>query len=105
MDQALFQKYQLQTKSKDTEYGELLKQFQEPINESRKGTKHLPINLARIGVGIKNYKKLRGIKTEDYQPIYAFLSICKDSGNRAVKRNERYCDGFSKCYFALIKKI
>lgn len=104
MDTSLFSKYQLVKKTKETEYGELLTEFQEQINLGRLGTKHLPMNKARIGVCLKRFKKLKGVTDEkNYQPIYILLSECKDAGNRAVKRNEKYCDGFSKKFFFEIK--
>lgn len=86
----LFTKYQLQTKSKETERGELLKQFMEPINISRVSNKYQQVTIARMGMLVSH------IPTKD---LYYLLSICKDAGNR----NKNYHIGFSKMFYWSIK--
>lgn len=85
----LFTKYQLQTKSNITERGELMKELLETINQTRTGT-FKPISMARMGM------ILQGIPTD---ALYALLSKCKDSGNRAP----HYATGFSKRFWFEIK--
>lgn len=96
MELSLFDKYKQGEKfidkviSRETERGELLKQFQEVINMSRLGTSYKPVTIAKIGLDVAH------IPTKD---LYYLLSICKDSG----KRSKRYDSGFSKCFYYQIK--
>lgn len=90
MELNLFTKYQLATKSKETERGELLKEFMEPINISRKSNKYQPVTIARMGMLVSH------IPTPD---LYYLLSVCKDAGNR----NKNYHTGFSKMFYWSIK--
>lgn len=94
MDKLLFTKYQLATPSKETEYGQLLKQFLEPINASRLKGKYKPYTLPRLSAKIAYL-----VKDKDYSALYYLLSVCKDSGKRAKDYNE----GFSKRFFFEIK--
>ena len=77
MEVKLFEKYQLQTKTKETERGELMRQLIEVLNISRHG-KFAPITFPRMGV------LLEGIPTSS---LYTLLAKCKEAGELA--RNKR----------------
>jgi hypothetical protein len=92
MDANLFRRYvEPATPSRATERGELLKEFMDTINISRKGTKYPLMNIQTIGVLVGK------IPTPD---LYFLLSICKDAGKRHKKG---YSDGFSMKFFYEIK--
>lgn len=76
--------------NRETERGELLKQFLEQINMSRIGSKYKPVSIAKIGMDLAH------IETKD---LYYLLSICKDAGNRA----KRFDTGFAKMFYWSIR--
>lgn len=86
MDAALFQKYQLPTKTRNTERGSLIEEMTNAINLERVGTKYKPLSLRAVAV------KVGHIETKD---LYYLKSICMDSKNR--------CGSFSKCFFGSLK--
>jgi hypothetical protein len=76
--------------NRQTERGELLKQFLEQINLSRIGSHYKPVSIAKIGMDVAH------IETKD---LYYLLSTCKDAGNRA----KRYDSGFAKMFYWSIR--
>ncbi len=76
-------------KSRATERGDLLKEFMEAINISRKGTKFKKVGMGYVASKVGHIKKI--------EDLYYFASVCRDAGNR--NRNGDYYNGFCKRFF------
>jgi hypothetical protein len=90
LDTSLFTKYTAPVKSRDTERGNLMKEFMDNLNVTRKG-KFSPLSMSRMGL------ILEGIPTD---ALYVLKSKCTQEATRTPKK---YFETYSKVFWFEIR--
>lgn len=101
-------------KSKETKYGELLKDFQKVLNVNRVKNNYPPLTLPRMGKLVKPLITENKDGSKDYRRLYLLLGKCKESGELVENKRkfaseedrekiDTYHSAFSKTFYWYIK--